>query len=310
MNTNGFYVTSMGKFIKCKNPNFKFDNIVCDCKLMYHKIKRIYTLYAPQYIKGKVVNDRNKIVSLDPGEKAFIAFYGLDHVGMIGEDIRIKISSIEKNIRQAQRKLSKIVTYFNDLKKDKSTNDIKKEKIKYRQKIRRIKKAIRKYYHKINNVIKELHNKTALFLCKNYDIILIPEFKTSEMVGNKTTLIKNKIKEDNENIKKEIVNHEELNKELKRYKKRSVLNSRVKFVLNMLSHYKFRQQLLAKSEEYGCLVEIVTEEYTSQCCGKCGKLSKHYTRRMKKCPHCKFEIDRDFNGSRNIMIMNINKILC
>ncbi len=95
------------------------------------------------------------------------------HLGMIGEDIRIKILSIEKNIRQMQRNLSKTTTYFNNLKKNKSPHDIKKEKIKYCQKIRRIKKAIRKYYHKINNIVKELHNKTTTCkILESYSILL------------------------------------------------------------------------------------------------------------------------------------------
>lgn len=74
----------MGKLIECNDRKFSFSNIACDCKLTYDKITKSYTLYAPQYIKGKLPENRNKIVSLDPGEKAFMAFYGLDHVGMIG----------------------------------------------------------------------------------------------------------------------------------------------------------------------------------------------------------------------------------
>ena len=61
--------------------------------------------------------------------------------------------------------------------------------------MRNIKKAIRRYYKKIKNIVKELHNKTALFLCKNYDIILIPIFKTSEMILNKAKIIKIKLKQ-------------------------------------------------------------------------------------------------------------------
>jgi len=55
--------------------------------------------------------------------------------------------------------------------------------------------------------------------------------------------------------------------------------------------------------EYGCEVKIVTEEYTSKCC-RCGILSDNYTNRIKSCSNCNLKIDRDINGSRNILIKN------
>jgi transposase len=50
--------------------------------------------------------------------------------------------------------------------------------------------------------------------------------------------------------------------------------------------------------------KIVSEEYTSQCCSKCGYLSDEYVGSEKKCPYCNLEINRDVNGSRNILIKN------
>lgn len=55
---------------------------------------------------------------------------------------------------------------------------------------------------------------------------------------------------------------------------------RAKFVLNMLGHYKFRQHLINKSNEYGCNVKIVTEEDTTQTCTKCGHKSGKYVNRV------------------------------
>ena len=73
----------------------------------------------------------------------------------------------------------------------------------------------------------------------------------------------------------------------------------------MLSHYKFRQHLINKGNEYGCKVVVVTEEYTSKTCTNCGAVSEYYRKRMKKCPKCNYEIDRDVNGSRNILLKNM-----
>ncbi|ARF09906.1 hypothetical protein Indivirus_5_29 [Indivirus ILV1] len=59
----------------------------------------------------------------------------------------------------------------------------------------------------------------------------------------------------------------------------------------------------------GCLCVEVTEEYTSQLCAKCGKLDKTYVNRVKKCKHCKQEINRDVNGSRNILLNYIGSFI-
>ncbi len=76
------------------------------------------------------------------------------------------------------------------------------------------------------------------------------------------------------------------------------LSKKVKFVLNNLSHYKFKQHLLHKGKEYGRDVKIVTEEYTSKCCSNCGYLSDEYIDRIKTCPYCNLKINR------NILIKN------
>ena len=281
INKNGFYTRFLGK-IETQDKNYKFENIACDVKFTYDKVNKMYYIYAPEYIERQKIEKRNSIASIDPGEKVFVALYGLDHVCKIGEDIRKPILEYEKTIRIIQRRLSK------------TTNKRERE---------RLKKAIRRKYKRIKGIVKELHNKTALYLCKNYERILIPKFETQKMISNKT------IKDNKKIIKEDSKTKEELQEKLKNYKKKVRLNSRVKFVLNMLSHYKFRQQLLAKAEEYGCEVEEVSEEYTSQCCGKCGRISKKYVKRIKHCPHCKMEIERDYNGSRNIMIKNIERML-
>ena len=121
------------------------------------------------------------------------------------------------------------------------------------------------------------------------------------MIGTKKDKVDTQkiVKEKIELIKKEDNNVKE---KLKVYSKISRLNKRVKFVLQMESHYSFRQHLLMKCQEYGCEIKEVSEEYTSMCCTKCGVLSKTYTNRRKKCINCNYEIDRDTSGSRNILL--------
>ena len=48
----------------------------------------------------------------------------------------------------------------------------------------------------------------------------------------------------------------------------------------------------------------MSEEYTSKLCSKCGTLGEKYVKRKKRCENCKYEINRDVNGSRNILLKN------
>ncbi len=126
------------------------------------------------------------------------------------------------------------------------------------------------------------------------------------MVDDKKRFVKRTIKElkgeTNEDNKKILL------EKLKEVKKVNRLNRKVKYVLLSQSHYKFKQHLINKCNEYGCEIEIVTEEYTSVACSKCGIISNNYNNRIKTC-ECGSKIHRDINGSINIFHKNHKKIL-
>src|SRR3989339_886250 len=101
----------------------------------------------------------------------------------------------------------------------------------------------------------------------------------------------------------EIENKTEKEKEKRNFKKQIRLSAKVKTVMNLQSHYKFKEYLKATAKRYRTNVYDVDEHYTSQCCTSCGVLSKIYDKnRTKECINCKLQIDRDLNGSRNIYI--------
>ena len=81
-----------------------------------------------------------------------------------------------------------------------------------------------------------LHNQSATYLCKNYDTILIPKFETQKMISHKRSF---------KEYKKDFINqghdYKEKKKRAKEFTKTCRLNKSVKYVLNNLSHYKFRQ---------------------------------------------------------------------
>ncbi len=67
--------------------------------------------------------------------------------------------------------------------------------------------------------------------------------------------------------------------------------------------------LLNKCKEYGSELIEVTEEYTSKTCTMCGIQSEKYSKERKKECKCWYQIDRDINGARNIMIKNVKKVV-
>ena len=133
-----------------------------------------------------------------------------------------------------------------------------------------MRKAAARIRRKIRNLIDDLHKRLAKWLCECYEVVLLPSFETSQM--------------------------------LRKGQRR--IGSKTARSMATWSHYRFKQRLLAKAREYPwCKVLIVDEAYTSKTCGMCGHI--HQTLRGNKvfrCPHCSFEIDRDVNGARNILL--------
>ena len=71
------------------------------------------------------------------------------------------------------------------------------------------------------------------------------------------------------------------------------------------AHYKIRQKLIASAVTHGKEVVVVSEEYTTQTCGKCGVRNTDVgAKKLFKCTvsSCGFQCDRDSNGARNIVL--------
>lgn len=142
-------------------------------------------------------------------------------------------------------------------------------KVNHRKRYR-MKKAGLRVLQRIRNLVDELHKKMARWLCLHHRVVLLPEFETSKM--------------------------------LRRGQRR--IGSKTARAMATWSHYRFKTRLLNKSREHpDCRVYIVSEAYTSKTCGHCGHIhSELGGSKMFKCPSCKWEIDRDINGARNILI--------
>ena len=129
-------------------------------------------------------------------------------------------------------------------------------------------RLIRAKHRKIKNLVTDMHWKTIKAITSNYEHVIIPEFRTQQIMTK--------------------------------------LSRSQRFLLQSQSHYTFRMRLKWKCDINDRKFHLVTEEYTSKTCGSCGTLnnvgeSKHY-----HCSSCGVDIDRDFNGARNILIKTLS----
>ena len=180
-------------------------------------------------------NRETRIVSLDPGIRKFLVGYDPEGYSFfIGEG--------------AGRRLLGMMLLL-----DLETNKKKQQKL----------------WRKLKNLVNELHWKAISFLISSYDVIILPEFRTSEMLKGKT------------------------------------LQRSVKRQMQMFSFHSFKMKLTEKCQRYGKKLIIVDESYTSCTCGKCGQINHVGSSERYYCKTCKYTQDRDMNGARNIMIKNI-----
>ena len=285
LSEKGIYIRTMKK-LECKQYNNIFKKYVIDkgqrnftenCKLSYDFKLRKYYFYVVFKKEKIMIPNRKHVAALDPGERIFNVYTSEEEYGKIGDNARIKIIKIKRKIQKLQSILDK--------NKNKHGKTIKHKRYLINQ--------IQMQYNNIKGYVNEIHKKGAKYLCENYEKIMIPEFKSKPMISNK------KRKEEYARIR-QIENREEAKKALKELNKKAHLSAEVKFVLQNLSHYKFRNFLVSKAKEYGTELYVIDEHYTSQTCIKCGKISKEYDNlRMKTCPYCKYKINRDLGGSRN-----------
>jgi len=135
---------------------------------------------------------------------------------------------------------------------------------------------MQKIRHKIEKLKEDMQKKVCKYLCNNYDVILLPKFKVTQIV-NKLT--------------------------------RKITSKTARQLLNW-NHCGFREMLEKKAGLVGKKVMEVNESYTSKTCTNCGNINEKLKgEKIYKCSKCKIEIDRDVNGARNIFLRALELIL-
>lgn len=255
----GFYPSILGS-MESDDPNFSWDNVKHDYKLLYNKHTKKYFIHVPKYVFPKETIIRKQIAIMDPGERTFQMLYGLDHVIAIGDNMRMIIGDTLKRIDNIKSMLSKKGKW-------KYNNKLKK---KTRIRKHKYKKAIERCHRKVDGLQRELHYKTAIYLCEHYDRIMVTDFSSKKVSS-----------------------------------KEGDLEPMTKRVLQKLSHYKFRQRLKQKCEEYNCQYIEVNEAYTSKTCCRCGNVDNLLgANKEYNCKKCGNKIARDINGAICIFLKN------
>ena len=134
----------------------------------------------------------------------------------------------------------------------------------------RIRRAMFRIRQKIRNRVDDLHRKLAKWLCKTYKVIVLPKFSSGSMVQ----------------------------------KKKRVIGSKTVRSMLTWSHFRFRQHLQHKINEYpNTYLLLVNEAFTSKTCGGCGSIDEKLgSKKVFQCSKCDFHCDRDVNGARNILL--------
>jgi len=217
---------------------------LCDSRLISNNGK--YYLCVAYKVAASPAENQGRVVALDPGVRTFITFFSENSVGKIGHGDFSRIQRLCHHLDNLQSKISKAITG---------------------QKRRR-RKAARRMIIKIQNLINELHHKTARFLVDNFDVILLPTFETSQMSKKRDRKIRSKT------------------------------------VRNMLTfaHYRFKEFLRFKAQETGKMVVDVCEAYTSKTVSWTGELVNIGGSKKIKSKVDGQVMDRDINGARGIFL--------
>jgi putative transposase len=128
---------------------------------------------------------------------------------------------------------------------------------------------------RVRNLVTDLHRRVVAFLTTCFDVVMLPDFRTSGMVG----------------------------------KQRRPFSGEVARSLLTWCHHQFRQRLrdAAALTQGRCRVLAVTERNSTRTCSCCGCVNPAVGASKEfHCinTQCRAVLHRDINAARNIFVMN------
>ena len=223
---------------------------------------------AASSIPAPKPEEERKVVALDPGVRSFMTGYAPED----GCSEYCADGANEANNMGANVLSSLMIArdaVVSELARKGLTNLRRKELTRRRDRLS----------ERCRDLTSDLHRRVAHDLLTRYDTVILPVFRTQGMSRRK--------------------NEDGRPRKLKRSTVRKLLG---------LRHYAFRQTLVGRAEMLGKEVCIVGEEFTTQTCGRCGRLHpKIGGNKTFVCPDtaCGYRCDRDANAARNIFIKHL-----
>lgn len=241
----GIYHTKSGR-MKFSETDWFANSEISDCRLIcdhgrwFVSIPREISTQLPSETQGGVV-------AVDPGIRNFGTYFSTDgRFGWVGQraferilKLNLRIDKIKSIIATTEDKLYKF----------------------------RLKRVVDRLYHKIRDLVDELHWKFMNFLTKEFSVVIFPPFNVSEMV-----------KASGRKIRKVVV--------------RSMM---------ALRFYEFKERLKNKCKERHVLFIEQNEAWTSKTNSFNGEVMANLGGR-EFFNYQGLKINRDVNGSRNILL--------
>ena len=239
---SGIYYTISGK-LKFSEREF-LKNDICDCRLINDHGR--WYLSVPQKITTMPTENQGGIVALDPGVRNFLTYFSEDgRFGWLGVHAFDRI--LKLNLKR-DKLLSRLA-----LTKD------KKKKCK-------LKRSLNRAYHRIQDLVDELHWQCINYLVHNFSVIVFPPFEVKGMTKKGCKLRKSVV--------------------------RSMLS---------LRFYEFKERLKQKCNDCGVLYIEQNESYTSKTNSFTGELMTNLGGK-EWFMYDGIKVHRDLNGARNILI--------
>ena len=193
-------------------------------------------------------------VSCDPGVRTFLTTYSPFDCAKIGKGFAAKIRPM---LIRLDKLFGQRAKFCNSAPKDR-----KQWKRCHWSRLRYFEKRIFSIRNKLQDLTLDLHRRAADFLTKNYDVILLPTFETSEMTAKA---------------------------------KRKITTRTVRQMLS-LGHYQFQQYLGWIAYKRGKKVFLVSEAYTSKTDSRSGEMVNVGAAKTIN------GLDRDVNGARGTFL--------
>lgn len=239
---NGIYYTISGKLNFSEREWIKND--ICDCRLINDHGR--WYLSVPQKITTMPTENQGGIVALDPGVRNFLTYFSEDgRFGWLGVHAFDRILKL-------------------NLKRDKLISKL--ERTEDKRKKSRLRRSLNRVYHRIHDLVDELHWQCINYLVHNFSVIVFPPFEVKGMTkkGRK--------------LRKSVV--------------RSMLSLRFS---------DFKERLKQKCKECGVAYVEQNESYTSKTNSFTGELMSNLGSK-EWFMYDGIKVHRDLNGARNILI--------